>query len=163
MTTYELTYIISPEATSEEAEAKSKEIESLIQGKEGSVLKQTNPIARTLSYPIKKHASGFWGVLEFQVEPEKVIEIKETIAKDVKIVRNMIIIKGIPEMKKERRTRTKQAEGEYPVFETKPKPEITAEEKTEAEEIEKPAEKSDNKGKVELKDIEQKLDELLGE
>ena len=162
MKTYELTYIVSPEITSEEAEAKAKEIGSAIVSREGTILKQSNPIAKTLSYPIKKHASGFFGVLEFQLEPEKLPELKEIVEKDGKIVRNMITIKEPAMLRKERRTRgafqAKLSPEEYPAFETKQKEEIESIEK------EKPvAAKEAGKEKVELKDIEQKLDELLGE
>lgn len=161
MKTYELTYIISPEITSEESEAKAKEIESSINSKEGTILKQSNPVARTLSYPIKKHASGFFGVLEFQLESEKLVELKETLSKDNKIVRHMVIIKEDTMMKKERRTRTKPA----PMIEIENLHVQTR--KTEVEEVkkEKPASSKLNveKEKVELKDIEQTLDEILGE
>ena len=157
MTTYELTYIISPEMTSEQAEAKAKEIESAVQAKEGTVVKQLNPIAKTLAYPISKRASGFFGVLEFQLEPEKLGELKEIIAKDGKIVRNMLIIKEPVRIRKERRT--------------KPAPIIEAEQKidllqqTGNKEISEPVstKTAAGKEKVELKDIEQKLDEILGE
>jgi ribosomal protein S6 len=161
MKTYELTYIVSPEITSEEAEAKAKEIESAINGKEGTILKQSNPVAKTLSYPIEKRASGFLGFLEFQLEPEKLIEFKETLAKDGKIVRHMLIIKQPAEMKKERRTRTKPA----PIFEIERKTEQPASaEVFDAVKEEKPASKiKEIKEKVELKDIEQELDEILGE
>ncbi len=160
MKTYELTYIVSPELISEEAEAKSKEIETIIQNKEGSVLRQLNPIAKTLSYPIKKQASGYLGVLEFQLEPEKLNELEESLKKDGKIVRHMVIIKKPAKQRKERRTKTKAGGPEgypgHPVFETKaltekPSQSVlhTQEEKTEK--------------KVELKDIEKKLDEILGQ
>ena len=152
MKTYELTYIISPEITSEEADAEAKEIESIILSKEGTVLKQLNPIAKTLSYPIKKHASGFFGIIEFQLEPEKLIELKEMLVKDGKIVRHMIIIKEPVKLRKERRTKAKP----IPSFEIEQKTEIEPAKK------EKPI-SSREKEKVELKDIEQKLDELLGE
>ena len=154
MKTYELTYIVTPEITSEEAEAKAKELESAITSREGTILKQSNPIAKTLSYPIAKRASGFMGFLEFQLEPEKLLELKGVIEKDGKIVRHMIIIKEAAEFKKERRTRTKPA----PTFEV--------EKKTEVESIkeEKPTSaKAEVKEKVELKDIEHELDEILGE
>jgi len=150
MKTYELTYIVSPELISEEAEAKSKEIEAIIQNKEGSVLRQSNPIVKTLSYPIKKQASGYLGVLEFQLEPEKLKELEETLKKDGKIVRHMVIIKKPAKQRKERRARV------IPTF--------TIEQKTEIEEN-KPssAKASEGKQKVELKDIEKKLDEILGQ
>ena len=168
MKTYELIYIVSPEITLEEAGIKAKEIESIIQGKEGTILKQSNPIAKTLSYPIKKHASGFFGVLEFQLEPEKLVELKEILVNDVKIVRHMTIIKEAAEMKKERRTRgalkIKPAPGseiEKKIEEPASRPEgyldfgVTKEEKS--------VKVKTVKEKVELKDIEHELDELLGE
>lgn len=163
MKTYELTYIVSPEVTSEEAEAKAREIESAIQSKEGMILKHLNPVARTLSYPIKKRASGFLGALEFQLEPEKLVEFKGILEKDGKIVRHMVIIKEAAELKKERRVRgalkTKTASEDKPGFELDKKTESKTEE-------EKPAfakGSGEAREKVELKDIEQKLDEILGE
>jgi ribosomal protein S6 len=152
MKTYELTYIISPEITSEEAEAKAKEIESAISSKEGVILKQSNPIAKSLSYPIKKHASGFFGILEFQLEPEKLIELKEIVEKDGKIVRHMVIIKEPQKPRKERRTKP------VPAFEIDQKTEVMEKENKPSS-----AKASEGREKVELKDIEQKLDELLGE
>ncbi len=156
MKTYELTYIISPEITSEEATAKAKEIESTVQGKEGIILSQSNPIAKTLAYPIEKRASGFVGTVEFQMESEKVPELEETISKDENIVRHMVIIKEPLMAKRERRSRTKPALA----VETKKKvEEIVETEKP----VHTPKSSTENKGKVELKDIEQKLEELLGE
>ena len=158
MKIYELTYIVSPEITSEEAEAQGKEIESLIVNREGTILKQSNPIAKTFSYPIAKRASGFLGVLEFNLEPEKLVELKSVLAKDGKIVRHMVIIKKTAELKKERRTRG--------VLKTKIAPTFEIEKKTEnATKEEKPsfAKASEGREKVELKDIEHELDEILGE
>ena len=155
MKTYELTYIISPEITSEEAEAKAKEFESAIKNKEGIILKQSIPAAKTLSYPVKNRPSGFLGVLEFQLEPEKLLELKETISKDASIVRHMIMIKKAEKLRKERRTRAKSAL-------------VLEERKTEIKEqpTSTPgktiADKPEGKGKVELKDIEQELEEILG-
>ena len=62
MKTYELSYIISSEITSEEAEAKAREIEGAIQSREGIILKQLNPVAKTLAFPVGKRASGFLGL-----------------------------------------------------------------------------------------------------
>jgi len=149
MKIYELTYIVSPDITSEEAEAKSKEVESLVSGKEGTILKHLNPVAKTLAYPIKSRASGFFGVLEFKLEPEKLLEVKEIVEKDKKIVRHMVLVKEPARIRKERRTRVK------------PEPAFTIEQKTE-EEKPSSAKASEGKEKVELKDIEQKLEELLG-
>ncbi|MGD0576661.1 MAG: 30S ribosomal protein S6 [Candidatus Staskawiczbacteria bacterium] len=154
MKTYELSYIISPEITSEEAQTKAKEIESAVQSREGIILKQFNPVAKTLAFPIGKKASGFFGVLEFKVEPEKLLEVKEIVAKDGKIVRHMVIIKEPIKIKKIRRS--KAAVLEAAVTEQKTEVEMNQEEKPSS------AKASDVKEKVELKDIEQRLEELLG-
>ena len=142
--------------TSEEVEAKAREIESAIQSREGVILKQLNPVAKTLSYPIKSRASGFFGVLEFRLEEDKLVELKEMVAKDGKIVRHIVIIKEPVKVKKERRSRIKAP----PTFEIEQKTEVIEPIK---EEKPVPVKTTAGKEKVELKDIEQKLDELLGE
>jgi len=161
MKTYELSYIISPEVTSEEAESIAKGIESAIQSREGKLLKQLNPVARTLSYQITKRASGFFGVIEFQLEEEKLLEIKDIVVKEKKIVRHMLIIKEAAEFKKARRTRETakiKVESANTTFATtEPKEEIDIEKE------ETVVEHAEPKEKVELKDIEEKLEELLGE
>ncbi len=144
MKTYELTYILTPEITSEEAEGFAKSIESLVQNKEGIILKSGIPAAKSLSYRIKNQGSGFFANLEFQMEPEKIAEVKENLLEDSKILRSLIIAKNPA---KQRSVRAKRAILE----ENQPKEEPA---KISAEKTEK---------KVELKDIEQKLDEILGE
>jgi small subunit ribosomal protein S6 len=149
MKTYELTYIITPEITSEEAEAKAKELESKIQSSDGLILKQTSPIAKTLAYPIKKRASGFFGVIELQAEPEKLKEIRETVSKNDKISRYIIIEKEPLKPRKEKRRKAK----------------TTVEKEIRTENIiekQHPTKATDAKEKVELKDIEEKLEEILG-
>jgi len=151
MTTYELTYIITPEVTSEEAESKAKEIETLIQSKEGVILRQANPNARALAYPIKKSASGFMGVIEFQIEPENLDTLKTETAKDGKVIRQMLVTKKPIKATKARRTRSK------------PEETFKLERKQEEPTGQKQKKEATTKDKVELKDIEQTLDELLGE
>jgi len=146
MKSYELTYIISSEITAEDAELESKNIETFIQKKEGTILKSEKPSPRTLSYLIKKQSSGFMGILEFQLEPEHINELKEKIQKNNRIIRHMLIIKKPAKIQKERRIRKKPlATVEIsPIIKTKEKIEKT------------------NK-KVELKEIEEKLEEILSE
>jgi len=103
MKTYELTYIVSSEITAEEVEAETKNIEFFIQDKKGIILKSEKPSPRTLAYPIKKQSSGFFSVLEFQLEPEHLGELKEKLQKDDKIIRHMLIIKDPVKIQKERR------------------------------------------------------------
>lgn len=149
MKPYELTYIISPEISGEQAEAEAKNIETFIQGKEGVIVKSEKPQPKTLSYNIKKQSSGFIGVVEFQLEPEHIEELITMLGKDSKVIRHMLVVKNPPKVQKERRMKRKPVE----VVETESKKEET----TEVVEEKKPAKK------VELEDIEKRLDEILSE
>jgi len=161
--------------TSEEAENKAKEIESAIQKNEGVIIKQSNPVAKTLSYQIKKHASGFFGVIEFQLEQNKLEEIQLMLRKDKKFARHMLLSKYPIKIKKQRRSKKEAIEsGVLPSIEAKPSLLEKLgfgkkEEKVAEPEVEKTPEKVDlssskeGKPKVELKDIEEQLDKILGE
>lgn len=148
MKPYELTYIISSEITAEEAEAEAKNIESFIQDKKGVILKSEKPSPKTLAYPIKRQGSGFFAILEFQLEPEHLGELKEKLQKDGKIIRHMLIIKNPVKIQKERRTRKKPLIS--PIF-------VEA-----IKDLPAQSEKKKSK-KVELKEIEEKLAEILSE
>lgn len=147
MKLYELTYIYSPEISPESAETDAKSIESFIKEKEGIILSSTKLIPKTLSYPIKKNSSGFFTTLEFQVEPEKINELKEKLDNNEQVIRHMIVAKSPAKLQKERRTRFLSKE---PIFAKK-----------ESTSAEIGAEKT--KQKVELKDIEKELEDILGQ
>ena len=152
MKTYELTYIISSEITSEEAGAMAKEVNSLIESKEGTILRSENPVAKTLSYPIKKFGSGYFVVLEFSAEPEKIKELGEKLKNDKKILRHLVIIKRPARTRKERKSVRKL------IFSNE------AETKNGTADKNLRAEAAEEKGKkIELEEIEKKLDEILGE
>jgi len=143
MKSYELTYIISSEMKSEEADNLKKEVELFAQDRGGVIIKSEKTVPHILSYSIKKHASGYFVTLEFQVEEDKIKEIRAKLEKEAKVLRHAVIIKKPIKAVKERRTRKPVA---VPSAQT-----IGA--NKEATHIEKPA----------LEDIEKKLDEILSE
>lgn len=151
MKTYELTYIISSANGKEKTDVLAKELEVFVQSKEGVILKSENTQAQTLAYPINKQGSGYFTTLEFQIEEDKIKEIKEKLEKDNQILRHFIMIKKPIKKMKERRTRKPMFIKE---FELKQKPSIM-----------ESAEKEDQKkrGKVDVVDLDKKLDELLNE
>ena len=170
MKVYELTYIISSEITGEEAGVITKEIDSFVESNGGTIVRSDSPIAKTLSYPIKKMGSGYFVVLEFQIEPEKLSELKEKLEKDKKILRNVIVIKKPVKARRERRgarkslfsTETESTEVKNTVTEEVPATETEEEKESSSEETPKDKEKKPTQ-KVELEEIEKKLDEILGE
>jgi len=151
MKSYQLTYLISPELKTEEAEGLALEIINFLQKEEVSVIKIENPKPKTLSFQIKKQESAFQAGLEFCSTPEKLKIIEEKIKKDPRILRYLIVIKEPPKKKREEK-----------IFSTI-KPSINSREIKEEKFFS--AKNSDNKTekKVELKDIEEKLEEILKE
>lgn len=137
--------------TSEQAELESKSIESFVKDKGGIVLKLEKIYPKTLAYPIKKQSSGFFGVLEFQLEPEHIVGLREKIQKNNRIIRHMILINNPAKIQKERRMRRK--------------PLTTSLFSTSAEEMKEEVKEKDKKinQKVELKEIEKELDEIFSE
>ena len=127
MKTYELIYIISSQISSEEAGAVKKEVESFIQSNGAVVLNSDLSLQKgktgiqTLSYPIKKQSSGYFNISVFQVEEEKIKEIKDNLDKNSKILRSIIAVKKPHKEIKVRRTRRPMT---IPEFEIKRKPYI---------------------------------------
>lgn len=126
--TYQLTYLISPEVSFEEAKAVSQEIESRF-GKEGKVVKTENPIKKFLTYPIKKQKAAYLVSVNFNLEPEKIEMLIKEIEKKPQVIRCLLT-------KKEKRTpRIAQLKSAEP--------------------------KREPVTKVEAKEIEEKLEEIL--
>lgn len=147
MKTYELSYIISSQTTSEEADAVSKGVEFLIQNKGGVIFKSEKPVAKTLAYPIKKQSSGRFVFLEFQVGAESVKEIKEGTEKNENIIRCFIVIKDrIRELKKKRIRKTVSKIESYEEVSRAATGEILKE-----------------KEAIKTEDIDKKLEEILSE
>jgi len=125
---YELTYLISPELSTEEIEKFQEKLRSLIiEG--GGLDKIGNPIRKKLAYPIKKKNEAFLATLNFYLNPGKLEDLEKKLKGEEKILRFLIV--------------------------TKKRPKILPEILVKPGKIVKP--------KVELKEIEKKLEEILGE
>jgi len=136
MQLYQLDYLISPEISEQDAQALGEKIKSLIEKDQGLIVKAELLSNRILSYEVKSFTEAFLAGLSFNLEPEKLEELKKTLETENNILRYIVFKKKL--LKEKPRTRKV----------TKISKEI---------EISKP------KQKVELKEIEKKLDEILGE
>lgn len=131
---YELTYLISPHLSTEEAKAFSEKINSLIE-KEGGILSELkNPTQQKLAYPIKKEVRAYLSSLTFHLLPEKLENLKMKLKTLPEILRFLLFTKKV-------------AKVEIPAKKIVPK-------------IKMPLKKEK---KVELEEIEKKLEEILGE
>lgn len=138
MKNYELTYLISADLSEEEVKVFSQKITSLIQEEEGILSRINPPIRKKLAYPIKKQIQAYLASLIFQLNPEKLAILEKKLKSENQILRYLILTK------KEFKIVPKAAEI-FPISK-KPRKAVLKKEK-----------------KVELKEIEKKLEEILGE
>ena len=134
MKIYELTYLISSDLSEEEAGHLYGEIISLIQEEGGISVKEESPFKKKLAYAVKKQFQAYLSTVSFQLMPEKLSALEKKIKTKDKILRYLLLTK--PPVKKMKFARiSKKAR------------------------IEKPTKEK----KVELKEIEKKLEEILNE
>jgi len=134
MKTYELTYLISSGLTEEQVRDLQNKISALIKEEGGLPIGEAPTLRKKLAYPIKKEAQAYLANVNFQLLPEKLMNLEKALKTDDQILRYLMLIKR-------------------PTREIK-KPRMIIEPK-----IEKPKKEK----KVELKEIEKKLEEILDE
>ena len=98
---YESMLILKPDLTEKEKEEACKKIIERIESLEGKV--QTSQVGakeRNFYYPIrsrgaekKKYTQGCYWLLQFTLQPEKLLLLKETVKLEERILRNIIIKK----------------------------------------------------------------------
>ena len=148
MKPYELTYIISSDLKTEEADNLKKEVEVFVQEKGGMIVKSEKTVPTSLAYPIKHKSSGFFVTLEFTAAEKEIKELKAMMVRNTNILRHFLIVKLPAKIMKARRTK---------------KPVMTApavKTKTENSEVfTSKAKKETSK----VQDIDKKLEEILSE
>jgi len=135
MNFYELTYLISPDLSEEEVKNFQEKINFSIQEKGGILDKTSKVIKRKLGYPIKEKSVAFLKTLSFYLNPEKLENLEKKLKGEKSMLRYMILTKPHT---KEVLVRDKRG-------------------------VTKPIIKAKPKVKVELKEIEKKLEEILEE
>jgi small subunit ribosomal protein S6 len=144
MKKYELNYLISSELSDGEAKTLQNKIASFIK-EQGSVLEEVGtPLQRKLAYSIRKQTQAYLAVLIFKSTPEKLADLEKALKEEKSILRHLILFKKPYKAVVERRR--------------KPKPAV--------EDSEKSGEKmvvDEKEKRVELEEIEKKLEEILNE
>lgn len=131
MKNYELTYLIKPDIAEEEIKSLIEKISAFIQ-EQGKLIKTSEANKRNLGYQIKDRAEALLVSLEFSFHPENLKSLEEMLKKENQVIRHIIVIK---KKTKETAPRIKPVE---PLAE-KPQPDK----------------------KVELKEIDKKIEEIL--
>jgi len=136
MKLYELTYLISPELKEEEIKKVFSRIESLLSETGGILIENKSQGTVKLGYEIKKQKEALSATAKFQMAPEKIKSFQEKIKEIPEILRFLVLAAKPEKIKKE----------VSKIIRKPVKPKKTVKEK-----------------KVELKEIEKKLEEILGE
>lgn len=137
MKLYELTYLISLETNQQKIKSVSEKIFSLIKEQGGVLEEQENLVKKILGYSIQKQGAVYLGVIKFFMDSLKLEIIQNKLKNELDIIRFFLV------SKKSQKTKPRE------IF-TEKSAEIT-------QKIEK------QKHKIELKEIDKKLEEILKE
>ena len=92
MRKYECTFIINPEKE-EEAKQIIEEIKGYLEKNKGKVKKIDELGIKELAYEIDGFNNGFYTVINFEADPEKVNLFKEFMRKNNNILRHILVVK----------------------------------------------------------------------
>jgi len=141
MKNYELTYLVSTDVSGEELKNLSEKIKSFLQ-EEGAIKKITEPSKKELGYQINDIGEAFLSILNFSLPPEKIADLEKKLKAESQILRYMILNKDL---------------SEKPLRPRRINPKTITKKVGESLSIESKSEK------VELKEIDKKIEEILKE
>ena len=144
---YELLYIISNKFSENELAPIIEKVKNAIIDNGGKITHSEDWGKKRLSYPIKGFYHGYYHLVEFDVLGEQIIKIERFIRLASEILRHQIVtkkIKTVEEVAREKKIAEKIA--------AKIKDEVVKEEKVIKEK---------SKEKVNLKELDEKLDKIL--
>jgi small subunit ribosomal protein S6 len=156
MNNYELLYIISNQYTEDEAKVIKNKVDAMLIASGAILGRQEDMGKKKLAYPIDHVAHGYYLLSEFELEDgSKLKIINDNLRLDKEILRAQIISKRKTTAEDLEKARKREAAGLKHKIESEKA-------KAEAEETKtgKPEEAKTDK-KVNIKDLDEKLDEIL--
>ena len=93
MRKYEGLFIFHPELEKDKLKNKIEEVGKYITSKNGKIENTKEAVRTNLPYPIKKCLEGMHVVLNFEMSPEAVDELKKKFLKDESILRYTVVRK----------------------------------------------------------------------
>ena len=91
MNKYEMMFIVKTTLDEEAANKVSKTYEEIITSMKGKLTDSKNLGNKKLAYPIKKEATGYYYVFNFEATPEIIAEVDRKARIDESVLRHMII------------------------------------------------------------------------
>lgn len=93
MKQYELSYLISPELSESEITDLSQKVVGFIEEGKGKIDKKGEPIKKKLGYPIKNKKEAFLVCLGFSSDPENIANLEKRTQTENQILRHIVTIK----------------------------------------------------------------------
>lgn len=151
---YEMLFIVPNKFTEEEALGILEKTKGIITDNGGQITYEEKWGKKKMAYPIDNNNHGYYYVVEFDSERSQVARMENLIKMSSDVLRHMIVSKKV-ESEEEKESKKKIAEK----IAAKNLEKKEEEEKEEAEEDVK--EKKEEKKKVDLEDLDDKLDKIL--
>ncbi|MBN1694594.1 30S ribosomal protein S6 [candidate division WOR-3 bacterium] len=92
MRKYECTFIINPEKE-EESKQITEEIKAYFEKNKAKIKKVDEWGIKELAYEIDGHDKGFYTVINFEADPEKINNLKEFMRQNNNILRHILVVK----------------------------------------------------------------------
>jgi len=149
---YELLYIISNKFSEDELAPIVEKVDKIIGNNAGKITRKEDWGKKRFAYPIKSFYFGYYSLVEFDLPGENLAAVNRSLTMTSEILRHQIVkrhVKTAAEIEKDKKIAEKIAEKN-----------IQAEEQAEKEK-EKTKANAANKDKIDLKDLDDKLDKIL--
>lgn len=89
---YELMVIINPDIGEDAIKKRIENLRGLITSAKGEIFYEEMWGLRDMTYTIKKHAKGYYVVLDFRLETEPLVEINRTLGLENEVLRHFIMV-----------------------------------------------------------------------
>ena len=147
---YELLYIVSNKFTEDELKPIREKVDKLIEANGGKLTYSEDWGKKKFAYPINNYNHGYYSLVEFDLEGANLEKLNKALRMAREVLRHNIVAKEArtpEEIKEEKKKQARQAI------------EAVARQKEEKEKVEE--KKEPVKDKVNLKDLDEKLDKIL--
>lgn len=146
---YEMLYILPNRFTEEEVGPLTEKVNKLIKDNGGEITYQEDWGKKKLAYKIKDSVFGYYHLVEFDLSGEKIGQVEKSLRMDRDILRHQIV-RSEKKSDEEKKQEKKKSEDR-----------MKEEEKKVEDAIEQEKVKERDKSKMDLKDLDEKLDKIL--
>lgn len=87
MNRYETVFIMTPVLSEEQAKETVEKFKSLIKDNGGKIVHEDHWGLRKLAYPIQKKTTGFYQLLEFEYDTQKLAELELEFRREERVIR----------------------------------------------------------------------------